>query len=212
MTGGRCICLRPDPHPAGRVRAMLLNVTTKSDLDGKARLDRALGEGSEGYKRLLEKLYADGGWLAPQIIQGMRESEDFYCSQFAQVRSPQYQSGRVVLLGDAGYATPGLGTSLAIIGGYVLAGEFLRHDCNVVAALVSYENLMMPFVRSQQSDDNAMQVLNPQTWWGIALRNIAFGSVCGLRLDRLVLFVSAKMGWIDGKIPLPVYEWPGAPS
>jgi len=87
----------------------------------------------------------------------MRESDDFYCSLFGQIRSPKIHDGRVVLLGDAGYATPGFGTSLAIIGGYVLAGELLSHPGDVKTALERYEEIMLPFAKNSQSGDAATQ-------------------------------------------------------
>ena len=87
--GGRCIFIRPDPDPAGRTRGNLLNVTTKGDEVMKERLNTALREGNESYMKLMEELYRDVGWLTPEILRGMRESNDFYCSLFAQIRSPR---------------------------------------------------------------------------------------------------------------------------
>jgi 2-polyprenyl-6-methoxyphenol hydroxylase-like FAD-dependent oxidoreductase len=42
MTGGRCVFLRPDPDPAGRTRANLLNFTESSHTKMKGRLNQAL--------------------------------------------------------------------------------------------------------------------------------------------------------------------------
>lgn len=100
-TGGRCVYLRPDPHPEGRTRAMLMNVTTKGDIETKERLNKALKGGNESYMQLMEEMYGDLGWLTPEILKAMRESDDFYCSLFGQIRAPKIQDGRVVLLGDA---------------------------------------------------------------------------------------------------------------
>ncbi|MEV6929876.1 FAD-dependent monooxygenase [Dactylosporangium sp. NPDC051485] len=66
----------------------------------------------------------------------------------AQVRLERYSSGRVVLLGDAGYcASPlsGQGTSLALVGAYVLA-EAIRND-----DLGEYDERMRPFVAANQA-------------------------------------------------------------
>ena len=83
----------------------------------------------------------------------------------------------MVLLGDAGYATPGFGTTLPIIGGYVLAGELLSHPDNIKAALARYEDILLPFAKSSQGSSYAMQLFNPQTAWGITLRNTILSSV-----------------------------------
>ena len=90
-----------------------MNITAKGDAKAKSRFDTAISEGNKEYMKLMEESFKDAGWRASEVLQGMRDSEDFYCSLFAQVRSPKLHSGRVVLLGDAGYATPGIGTSLA---------------------------------------------------------------------------------------------------
>lgn len=209
-TGGRCACLRPDPDPRGRTRAMLFNSTWSSDTAGRARLDKALRAGDEAYKDLMEELYADAGWLAPEILKGMRESDDFYCTHFAQTRSPKLQDGRVVLLGDAGHALPGLGTSLAITGAYILAGEVLRSAGDIRLATKRYEDLMLPFVQKQQKGDVqfAMQLVNPQTWWGISIRNAVLRLVIGSGLVNLGMRVSAWLGFSEAKIEMPDYPWP----
>lgn len=209
-TGGRCLCLRPDPDPAGRTRAMLMNSTWASDTQGRRRLDSSLRAGDEAYKDMLDDMYADAGWLAPEVLQGMRESDDFYCSLFAQTRSPKLQDRRVVLLGDAGHAMPGIGTSLAITGAHILAGEMLRARSDVVAATERYEGLMLPFVKKQQSGDVdfAMQLANPQTWWGIMIRNLVLRIVIGSGLVSLGMRVSAWLGYSEAKVDIPEYPWP----
>lgn len=210
-TGGRCAILRPDPSPAGRTRAMLINANWASNKTAKERLDKALRAGEDAYKDLMEEIFADAGWLAPEILKGMRESDDFYCSAFAQTRSPKLQDGRVVLLGDAGHAMSGQGTSLAIIGAYCMAGELLRSP-EVAVAAKRYEDLMLPFVRKQQSGDVqfAMQLANPDTWWGIAIRNAILRIVIGTGLVDLGLRVSAWLGYSEAKVDMPDYPWPAS--
>jgi 2-polyprenyl-6-methoxyphenol hydroxylase-like FAD-dependent oxidoreductase len=210
-TKGRAVFLRPDPNPAGRTRAIFMNITRKGDVETKQRLDKAVREGNESYMTVMEEMYGDVGWLTPEVLKGMRESDDFYCSQFGQIRSPKLHDGRVVLLGDAGYATPGIGTSLAIIGGYVLAGELLTHPDNVKLAVERYEGILMPFVKSSQGGgpgDFAMQLLNPQTQLGIKIRNTVLAFVSRTKLDQLVMTVASKMGVTEKKVSMPDYQWP----
>ncbi|MCJ1277156.1 hypothetical protein MMC21_004966 [Puttea exsequens] len=207
-TGGRAVFLRPDPNPAGRTRGNLMIVTTSGDIETKERLNKALREGNESYMKLMEDMFRDVGWLAPEVLQGMRESDDFYCSLFGQIRSPKIHDGRVVLLGDAGYATPGFGTSLAIIGGYVLAGELLSHPGDVKTALKRYEEIMLPFAKNSQGGGNAMQLLNPQTLWGIRIRNGILGFVTWTKLDRLAMAVASALGFTEKKVSMPDYQWP----
>ena len=206
-TGRRVIFLRPDPDPAGRTRCILMNVTTNGDIETKERLNKAVREGNESYMNLMEEMFRDVGWVAPEVLQGMRQSDDFYCSLFGQIRSPKIQNGRVVLLGDAAYATPGFGTSLAIIGGYVLAGELLSHG-EVKTALERYEEIMLPFAKNSQGGNTAMLLLNPQTQWGIRIRNGILGMVTWTKLDRLVMTVASVLGFTEKKVSMPDYQWP----
>ncbi|KAL8899559.1 MAG: hypothetical protein Q9207_006131 [Kuettlingeria erythrocarpa] len=209
---GRGIFLRPDPDPAGRTRGHFLTITTDKDLERRQRLDDALRQGKDAYMKLMEELYEDAGWLAPEVLQGMRESDDFYCSLYTGARSPKLQQGRVVLLGDAGYATPGIGTSLAIIGGYALAGELLNHPGDVQAALKAYEDIMLPHVNALpgvDSMDSGMQWMNPQTWWGISIRNALLGVLTTLKLDKLGMLVASATGFAtEKKVAMPEYPWP----
>ena len=208
MTRGRVIFLRPDPDPAGRTRGHFIKVTSRTDTETKERLDKAIHDGHESYMNLMEEMFCDAGWMAPEVLRGMRESDDFYCSPFGQIRSPKLYDGRVVLLGDAGYATPGFGTSLAIIGGYVLAGELLNHPTDISKALKGYEDILLPFSRSQQGGDDAMRYMNPQTQWGIGIRNALMIFVTWMMLDRLGMAVASWLGFTEKKAPLPDYQWP----
>ena len=67
---------------------------------------------------------------------------------------PHWSQGRVVLAGDAGYcASPmsGQGTSLALIGAYVLAGELAAASGAYQTAFARYEREMRPFVMLNQA-------------------------------------------------------------
>lgn len=210
-TGGRIAILRPDPHPSGRVRAMFMNSTLPRDVVTRRRLNNALREGDETYKRLMEEMFTDAGWLSNEMLSGMRESEDFYCSIFAQTRSPELHEGRVVLLGDAGYALPGFGTSAAIMGAYVLAGEMLRFGgSDVSGACGRYEELMLPFMQKQQGGDSPVPIrlLNPQTWWGIAIRDAVLRFAVWSGLVALAMRVSAALGFSEARLDVPEYPWP----
>ena len=207
-TGGRAVYLRPDPHPAGRTRALLMTVTASGDVDRRKTLDTAIREGNESYMELMDKMYHDVGWLTPEVLRGMHESDDLYCSLIGQVRSPVVQDGRVVLLGDAAYATPGMGTSLAIMGGYVLAGELLNHSGDVKTASKRYEELMLPFVKSSQGSGGGMQLFHPQTAWGVAIKNTVVRLVTWMRLDKLAMMVASLVGFTEKKLSMPDYPWP----
>ncbi len=74
----------------------------------------------------MEKRMADDGWVRPQLLQYMRTAPDFYFDEMSQIKMDRWSKGRVALVGDAGYCCSplsGQGTSVALLGAYVLAGE-----------------------------------------------------------------------------------------
>ena len=74
----------------------------------------------------LDRRMAGEGWVRPQLLGYMRIADDFYFDELAQIVMDHWSIGRVALVGDAGYcASPlsGQGTSVALLGAYILAGE-----------------------------------------------------------------------------------------
>lgn len=104
--------------------------------------------------RYFEERFEGVGWLVPRLLAQMRVSDDYASDSLAQVLMPRWTTRRVALVGDAGYCpTPltGLGTSLALVGAYVLAGELALADGDVHRALTAYDTTMRPYVtRCQQ--------------------------------------------------------------
>lgn len=74
----------------------------------------------------LERRMAGEGWVRPQLLQYMRTAADFYFDEMSQIKMDRWSRGRVALVGDAGYCCSplsGQGTSVALLGAYILAGE-----------------------------------------------------------------------------------------
>ena len=135
--------------------------TLKPSLDGK--LGAYLGiqkkpedENTWGVarqRRFIHEQFRHDGWEFPRILAAMDHVDDFYFDVLRQVHMPRWSNGVVVLLGDAAWCpTPlsGIGTSLAIVGGYVLAGE-LANAAATATALASYERILRPFVEEGQN-------------------------------------------------------------
>ena len=78
----------------------------------------------------------------------MPDAPDFYFDEIAKVKVETWARKRVVLLGDAGYCgTPlsGMGTSMSLVGGYVLAGE-LAAAKTPEEAFAAYQREMADYV------------------------------------------------------------------
>ncbi len=74
----------------------------------------------------LERRMADDGWVRPQLLRYMRSAPDFYFDEMSQIVMDHWSIGRVALVGDAAYCVSplsGQGTSVALLGAYILAGE-----------------------------------------------------------------------------------------
>lgn len=105
-------------------------------------------------QHIVAERFTGEGWEIPRLLTEMRAAEDFWFDANAQVVMDTWTSGRVVLLGDAGYCaapTSGRGTSQALIGAYVLAGELAQARGNHTTAYTAYENAMRPFVTEHQA-------------------------------------------------------------
>jgi 2-polyprenyl-6-methoxyphenol hydroxylase-like FAD-dependent oxidoreductase len=98
-------------------------------------------------------VYADLGWEVPRLLDLMSVATDWYFDIAAQVNLPQWSRGRVTLVGDAAYyASPmsGQGSSLALIGAYVLAGELAAATGDAAVAFAAYQREMQDFVTANQ--------------------------------------------------------------
>ena len=149
--GGRVVSVRPGRLPGEQKAAF--------SFQSHETFDRGDATAQLG---LLERHFADIGWEVPQLLRAARSAPDFYLDSMGQVRLDQWSRGRVTLLGDAGYCPSpltGLGTSLALVGAYILAGELaaslesttaVADHAAIQGALERYQSLMRPYVEKGQ--------------------------------------------------------------
>jgi 2-polyprenyl-6-methoxyphenol hydroxylase-like FAD-dependent oxidoreductase len=104
-------------------------------------------------KRLLRDRFAREDWEVPRLLQMMDDAPDFYFDSISQIRMDRWSSGRSVLLGDAAWCPSplsGMGTGMAAVGAYILAGELMEAQGNYTIAFPRYEALMRDYVKSCQ--------------------------------------------------------------
>ncbi|KAJ6783016.1 hypothetical protein PWT90_09195 [Aphanocladium album] len=133
---------------------------------------RALDRDVASQKDAFAAVFKGMGWQEERILHALTDAEDFYADEMLQRRSTVWSRGRVVLLGDSAYCSSpiaGVGTSMALIGAYVLAGELAIHgEKNVAAALASYDVVMRPLVnQSQRLPKRSLQGWFPLSTWSI---------------------------------------------
>ncbi|OJJ45225.1 hypothetical protein ASPZODRAFT_17442 [Penicilliopsis zonata CBS 506.65] len=140
----------------------------------------------------LTAVFSGAGWRTKRILQGMRESTDFYGESMGFVQADKWSDGRVVLLGDAAYspsAMTGMGTTCALVGAFVLAGELNLGGVNVETALQEYERKLRPFLDQVQKGLDGMAGRFPSSSFGVGILYCLFALASFFRLDVLARYV-----------------------
>ena len=105
-------------------------------------------------KQLLRAEFGSMDGEVPRLLAATDAADAFYFDAITQLRMDSWTSGRVALVGDAGYCPgPAVGgsTSLAVVGAYVLAGELAAAGGDPAVAFPAYEAAMADYVRSSRT-------------------------------------------------------------
>lgn len=176
-------------------------------LKHEAREASDLSEGEA--KAWLNKTFADAGWETLRVLEGLDKANDLYFEVLRQVRMNRWSKGRVALAGDAAWcATPvsGIGTTLAVVGAYVLAGELAKTNDHA-AAFQAYDRIMRPFVEQGQGNAKSPNWTHPQSRFGI----LAQRATLSLLSKPILRDAFMKLGMRDpNDIDLPDYRFCGA--
>lgn len=210
-TGGRFVGVGPD-HREGCNRVIVMSIHPRNDKDATQAFRDATKVGTDALKKVVKDEFGGAGWKCDEIIDKMMVSDDFYASEIVQVKVPSLYKGRFALVGDAGYAggPTGAGTSLAMAGAYVLAGEICKHGKDISAGLKAYEDRMKPIIDElQQIPAGFPGVMAPQTRWRIWLRNIALRVICwSMKLGKYFSWIPGLfIHSMSNKTQLPTYKW-----
>ncbi len=203
---------RQNPHEL----QIYLGCTANSE-----RLKNARGDvGAE--KAALTEIFQGAGWKTDEILESLKDADNFYCERIGLVKLDSWSRGRVTLVGDAGYcpsANTGMGTTAAIVGAYILAGEIGNHcgpnngkavkkagtEDGLAAALGAYERKFRPFMTQVQDkvSDGSIWDKMPSSAFGIAIMNYIVGVIAFLRLNVFGEWLLAEnvKGW-----DLPDYD------
>jgi 2-polyprenyl-6-methoxyphenol hydroxylase-like FAD-dependent oxidoreductase len=123
---------------------------------------------------LVAAAFADDGWEIPAMVAAMRDADDLFFDVVSQIRQPRWTGGRVALVGDAAAAPSfltGQGSSLALVGAYMLAGTLATHRDHT-AAFAAYERDTRGFVELNQAQvGKGAAALFPVTAEDLARRN-----------------------------------------
>ncbi|MEV8376387.1 FAD-dependent monooxygenase [Kribbella sp. NPDC056861] len=165
-TQGRVVNARPDN--LGTIRASVSFPSRSSDfatLPVPAQLAQ------------LRDRFRGAGWQTDRILDGFASRpEEFYTDQWGQVVMSSWSHGRIGVVGDAAWGSgpTGMGTTLALVGVHVLAGELGRSlrdpDDSHHGAFTRYEQLLRRYVDSAQGLAPGMpRLMHPKTSAGLAV-------------------------------------------
>jgi len=104
-------------------------------------------------KQMLAERTLAVGRDVPKILEYMHQSTNFYFDSMNQILMDSWSKGRVTLVGDAGYSVSvslGQGTTVAMVGAYVLAGELAANKNDLQAGLRNYEKALKAYVADNQ--------------------------------------------------------------
>jgi 2-polyprenyl-6-methoxyphenol hydroxylase-like FAD-dependent oxidoreductase len=126
-------------------------------------------------KAVLRRIFSGAGWECPRILESLEGANDLYFDRVSQIRIDRWAKGRVALIGDAAACVSllaGEGTGLALAEAFVLAGELRMSQGDHAQAFASYQERLMPFLRSKQkSAAGFASSFAPKSAMGIKVRN-----------------------------------------
>ncbi|MFF3002152.1 FAD-dependent monooxygenase [Kitasatospora sp. NPDC057940] len=132
-------------EPADRVHGFL--ILKREDIPFDAFRD------PQAQRELVAAAFPERSWHVPRLVDAMREADDLFFDVVSQIHMPTWSRGRVALAGDAAHATSflsGQGSSVSLVGAYLLAGELASH-ADHAAAFAAYERRARPFVERNQA-------------------------------------------------------------
>jgi 2-polyprenyl-6-methoxyphenol hydroxylase-like FAD-dependent oxidoreductase len=126
-------------------------------------------------------IFDGDGWIFRGLIEAMQRADDLFFDTVSQIHMPRWWSGRVALVGDAAHAPSflsGQGSSLALVGAYVLAGELAAHPAPA-DAFASYERIARPFMEANQAlaSRKGGSLLMPRTQEELDARNATLAAM-----------------------------------
>jgi 2-polyprenyl-6-methoxyphenol hydroxylase-like FAD-dependent oxidoreductase len=156
-------------------------------------------------QRILTEKMTGVGWHVPRLLAEMPAATDFFFDDISQVHVDKWSAGRVVLLGDAGYCgSPlgGMGTSMSLVGAYVLAGE-LTLTGDPAVAFAAYQRVMADYVKAGTGlPPGGIGGFAPQGRLMIRLRALSFSMMTAWPMSAMMRKVANRAE----AITLPDYE------
>lgn len=195
---------RHSPHE------MQVMLSCKTDSN---RLKNARRGDVEEEKKAFAEIFQGAGWRSDELMKSMEDADDFYCERLGLVKLEPWSRGRVTLVGDAAYCPTvltGMGTTSAVVGAYILAGEIGKsygtcEGTSLSMALKAYEIKFRPFMNGLQKgvlENSSRQWDMLGSAFNVAVINWVFSVASYFRLGGWMFGINETVkGW-----ELPRYE------
>lgn len=163
----------------------------------------------QSQKDVLHREFGDAGWECKEILRRLDQTNELYFDAVSQIHMDRWSRNRSALVGDAcgcPSLLAGQGSSLAMAGAYILAGELGWANGDYAAAFDRYEKLFQPVIKEKQrAAKRFAKSFVPGTRTGIIVRNHV------TKLMNIPFIADITMGrMIRDPITLPEYRFAGA--
>jgi 2-polyprenyl-6-methoxyphenol hydroxylase-like FAD-dependent oxidoreductase len=127
-------------------------------------------------KQMVLQHFETEGWRIRELLEEMTRCDDFYFDKLCQIRMRSWTSGRVALVGDAGYCpspAAGMGGSMAMLGAAALGDAFKKYPGDFRRAFQEYDDCLRPTVEEiqRQAVEVGLEMFAPKTEAAIRERN-----------------------------------------
>jgi 2-polyprenyl-6-methoxyphenol hydroxylase-like FAD-dependent oxidoreductase len=159
----------------------------------------------EAAPTVIGEAFVGMGGHVPWMLEELEHADDVFADATSQVRMPSWSTGHVAVAGDAAHAASflsGQGTSLALVGAYVLATA-LAAAPDHVSAFHAYGERMAPFVKENQAlatGNSSVVVATARQLW---IRNRLLRALPVLRRLRVTDLLGRAVGRAATAIELP---------
>lgn len=150
--------------------------------------------------------------IVARADKGLSEAKDIYIEYSAQIKAQTLYTpgGKIGMIGDAAYcgtAFTGAGTTLSLVGAYILAGELAKHAGDTKAGFEGYEEFMAPFAKKcQELVPGLPGIALPESEMGIRLLHGIIGIIAWLSRRWIVKRLMGAMGGEEARKALPDYS------
>ncbi|WP_158750329.1 FAD-dependent monooxygenase [Acidobacterium sp. S8] len=148
-------------------------------------------------QKILRDRFANEAWEVPRLLELLEGAPDFYFDSVSQIKMNRWSDGRTALLGDAAWCPSplsGMGTGMAMVGAYILAGELKQAEGDYTVAFPVYESLMREFTGRCQKLAEGADWFVPRSRWKLWLSTQMWRVLPHTSWKNMMIEIPLKVG------------------